>query len=118
MCINFWYICKLQSYYYYDLLCHVLRYQYPFWVTGPSLFDLKLFGFSNHKQDTAEVAKEFHRYGHRQTWVFGGSENVQRLVIITEFLFMERRRFTHLSKLGDSCNPIAMSVSNENSFPT
>ena len=31
-----------------------------------------LFGFSNHKQDTAEVAKEFHRYGHRQTWVFGG----------------------------------------------
>ena len=55
------------------LLCYVLSYQYPFWVTGPSLFDLKLFGFSNHKEDTAEVAKEFHRYGHRQTWVFGGS---------------------------------------------
>lgn len=50
----------------------MLRYQYPFWVTGPSLFDLKLFGFSNHKQDTAEVAKELHRYGRRQTWVFGG----------------------------------------------
>ena len=46
----------------------------PF-LTGPSLFDLKLFGFSNHKQDTAEVAKELHRYGRRQTWVFGGIRN-------------------------------------------
>ncbi len=28
-------------------------------------------GSPRHKQDAAEVAKEFHRYGHSQTWVFG-----------------------------------------------